>query len=287
MNLVPRALLYIAIAAAVLLALHLLAIGAESRGWIYYRKGRGRNWGVSAAAQELQSLLQPSARHVVEQAQEEELLREESGDAADDDDPAIDATEMHPSSHYQDEEVRMNAIVRPERAGDVEAIREILVGVFSDMEHSSQTEHLIVDALRDSGALTLSLVAEVDGCVAGHIAFSPASVGDEQTGWFVLGPLSVARDRQGCGLARALVEEGVRQLQERGARGIVLVGDPALYGRFGFRHEPQVVWPQVPDEYVLVLVLSGGVPTGEISCDAAFFIEPASGTVHVEGVEGA
>jgi len=55
----PRVVLVVAGAVAVLFALHLLATWAEARGWIYYRKGRGRNWSVGTAAEELQSLLQP------------------------------------------------------------------------------------------------------------------------------------------------------------------------------------------------------------------------------------
>ncbi|HET6352615.1 MAG TPA: hypothetical protein VFG89_10880 [Coriobacteriia bacterium] len=72
--------------AAAFLVLHLLATWAEERGWIYYRKGRGRNWSVGSAAQELQSLLQPSARHTVEEARRTELVADEAGDSEELDD---------------------------------------------------------------------------------------------------------------------------------------------------------------------------------------------------------
>jgi hypothetical protein len=76
-------ILRIALACAFLFALHLLATWAESRGWIYYRKGRGRSWSVGAAAQELQSLLQPSSRHAIELSQQQELEREDLGESSD------------------------------------------------------------------------------------------------------------------------------------------------------------------------------------------------------------
>lgn len=82
----PRVVLVVAGAVAVLFALHLLATWAEARGWIYYRKGRGRNWSVGTAAQELQSLLQPSARHTVEETKRTELVAEEAGESEELDD---------------------------------------------------------------------------------------------------------------------------------------------------------------------------------------------------------
>ena len=69
---------------AALFALHLLAVWAENRGWIYYRKGRGRNWSAGAAAQELQSLLQPASRHVIEESKREALERHDAQDPSDD-----------------------------------------------------------------------------------------------------------------------------------------------------------------------------------------------------------
>lgn len=68
---------------AAMLALHFLAVWSEDRGWIYYRKGRGRNWSAGAAAQELQSLLQPSSRHAVEESRREALERHDAEDPSD------------------------------------------------------------------------------------------------------------------------------------------------------------------------------------------------------------
>jgi putative acetyltransferase len=161
-------------------------------------------------------------------------------------------------------------IVRAETEQDIEGIRDVNVSAFADHPFSRQTEHLIVEALRSADALEVSLVAEVDGDVVGHIAFSAGAIGGTSSGWFVLGPVAVMPDHQGEGIGRALVEAGLDALRARGARGCVLVGDPAFYRRFGFRQQPGITWHGVPDENVLCLVLSGDAPGGEVSCHAAF-----------------
>jgi putative acetyltransferase len=163
-------------------------------------------------------------------------------------------------------------IVRFETPQDLDGIRQVNTVAFEHHPFSHQTEHLIVDALRAAEALEVSLVAEVGDGVVGHIAFSAASIGDTSEGWFLLGPVAVRPDHQCEGIGRALVESGISALRARGACGCVLVGDPAFYGRFGFRQHPGTVWQGVPDENVLCLSLSGDVPTGEVSHHPAFLI---------------
>ncbi len=85
-------------------------------------------------------------------------------------------------------------IIRPEALRDLDAIREVNIVAFEHHPFSHQTEHLIVEALRAADALELSLVAEIDGEVVGHIAFSSASIGSTSSGWFLLGPVSVLPD---------------------------------------------------------------------------------------------
>jgi len=161
-------------------------------------------------------------------------------------------------------------IVRPETDRDLDAIREVNIVAFQGHPYSQQTEHLIVEALRAAGALELSLVADSGGDVVGHVAFSAAEIGGLSTGWFLLGPVAVRPARQGEGIGRALVETGLDALRSRGASGCVLVGDPAFYGRFGFRQYPGVAWHGVPDENVLCLLMSGEMPTGEVVHHPAF-----------------
>lgn len=165
-----------------------------------------------------------------------------------------------------------DVIVRPEAHGDLAAIREVNVVAFQGHPFSQQTEHLIVEALRAADALELSLVAESDGEVVGHIAFSAADIGGASTGWSLLGPVAVLPAHQGEGIGRMLVEAGLAVLRSREARGCVLVGDPAFYGHFGFRHHEGVTWHGVPDENVLCLLMSGEMPTGEVAYHPAFLI---------------
>jgi len=110
----------------------------------------------------------------------------------------------------------VRVIIRFETPRDLEAIREVNIVAFEHHPFSHQTEHLIVEALRAADALDVSLVAEVDGEVMGHIAFSAAGIGDASSGWFLLGPVAVLPDHQGKGVGRALVETGLDALRSRG-----------------------------------------------------------------------
>ena len=161
-------------------------------------------------------------------------------------------------------------IIRPETPRDFDAIREVNIVAFEHHPFSHQTEHLIVEALRAADALELSLVAEIDGEVVGHVAFSAATIGGTSSGWFLLGPVAVLPGHQGKGIGRALVEAGLDALRSRDAGGCVLVGDHAFYCRFGFRRYPGITWEGVPDENVLCLVMSGDAPVGEVTCHPAF-----------------
>lgn len=163
-------------------------------------------------------------------------------------------------------------MIRPETPSDHAAIRQILVEAFADHPHSRQTEHLIVEALRADGALTLGLVAEVDGRVVGHVAFSPVRIAGADCGWFALGPVGVARSSQRRGVGRALIEAGLDALRQAGAGGCVVVGDPAYYRRFGFESEGALTMEGVPPEVFMALRMAGAPPRGAVSHHRAFFV---------------
>ena len=78
-------------------------------------------------------------------------------------------------------------VIRPETSTDISAITEVTVAAFEALEISNHTEQFIIEALRVAKALTVSLVAEVDGRVVGHIAFYPVSVSDGTENWYGLG----------------------------------------------------------------------------------------------------
>lgn len=158
----------------------------------------------------------------------------------------------------------MDWIVRPETPADVGAIGEVTAAAFATLAVSQHTEQHVVRALREAGALAVSLVAEVGGQVVGHVAFSPVRIGDGTAGWYGLGPVSVLPEHQRRGIGRALIERGLALVRERGGQGCALVGDPGYYVRFGFRSVPGLVHAGVPPEVFLVLPFTDDVPQGEV-----------------------
>jgi putative acetyltransferase len=138
---------------------------------------------------------------------------------------------------------------------------------------SRQTEHFIVNALRAAGALTISLVAEIDGQVVGHIAFSPIAISDDTTNWYGLGPVSVLPAHQKQGIGKALINEGLSILKGMNAQGCALVGDPEYYKKFGFKNHPEMIHEGVPQEVFLVLPFSEKAPQGIVTFHEAFEAE--------------
>jgi putative acetyltransferase len=161
-------------------------------------------------------------------------------------------------------------IIREETPADKDAITEVTVAAFADHPHSRGGEQFIIAALRASGALSLSLVAEEDGRVAGHIAFSPVELSGREKDWYGVGPISVAPGLRRRGIGSALVREGLERLEKLGAAGCMLVGDPAFYSRFGFRNRPGLVLDGVPPEVFLALPFRGGPPRGTAVFHEAF-----------------
>ena len=161
-------------------------------------------------------------------------------------------------------------MIRRERVGDEPAIAALITEAFTTAPHLSGTEADIVERLRAGDALALSLVAEDQDRIVGHIAFSPVTIDDERRGWFGLAPVAVLPDHQGKGIGVALIEAGLAQLRATGARGCVLLGEPAYYQRFGFRADPRLVLPGVPAEYFLALRLSDEEAEGVVAYDPAF-----------------
>lgn len=166
--------------------------------------------------------------------------------------------------------IDMGFLLRQETPADIPAIHALTQAAFLDAPHAAHTEHFIVDALREAGALSMSLVAEDGGVVVGHVAVSPVSVPGAASGWYGLGPISVAPGRQRQGIGSKLMREVLRQLEAKGACGCVLVGDPAYYGRFGFKHQSELVFPGLPPAYFLVIAFSSPVPQGAVKFHPAF-----------------
>ncbi|MBC7250073.1 MAG: N-acetyltransferase [Anaerolineae bacterium] len=95
-----------------------------------------------------------------------------------------------------------NLLIRDEKSTDYRAIADVTIAAFEKMEISNHTEQFVIEALRASQALSVSLVAEVDGRIVGHIAFSPVTMSDGAKDWYGLGPVSVHPDFQRKGIGK-------------------------------------------------------------------------------------
>ena len=160
--------------------------------------------------------------------------------------------------------------IRSETDADAGAITEVTVAAFKSLEISNHIEQFIITALRAAKALTVSLVAEVDGRVIGHIAFSPVTLSDGTRDWYGLGPVSVSPESQRQGIGKALIREGMSRLTQMHARGCCLVGHPDYYKKFGFRNMPGLMLEGVPQEFFFALSFGGHTPQGTVTFHEAF-----------------
>ena len=166
--------------------------------------------------------------------------------------------------------MNLNFIIRDETCADVTAITEVTVAAFKSLEVSGHTEQFIIEALRAGNALSISLVAEMDQRVLGHIAFSPLTISDGTQDWYGLGPVSVLPEFQRQGIGKALIQEGLSRLKDMNARGCCLVGHPDYYRKFGFKNVTDLVYEGVPQEVFFALSFDGHMPHGEVSFHEAF-----------------
>lgn len=161
-------------------------------------------------------------------------------------------------------------VIRDETDADVSAITEVTVAAFKTLEISNHTEQFIIAALRVAKALTVSLIAEVDGRVVGHIAFSPVTISDGTRNWYGLGPVSVLPEYQRQGIGKALIREGLSRLKDMNAQGCCLVGHPDYYRKFGFTNVPGLVHEGVPQEVFFALSFGGHTPQGTVTFHDGF-----------------
>lgn len=152
--------------------------------------------------------------------------------------------------------------IRREKPEDIAPIRHLL-----ELAFGGSNEADLVDALRQRGVFTLSVVAIQDNQVVGHILFPPVTI--EPAPWSIraiaLGPLAVLPMYQRRGIGSQLVRIGLGECRQAGHEIVVVLGYPDFYTRFGFSPAKQRVIRyehDVPDDVFMVMELNNGALAG-------------------------
>ena len=164
-------------------------------------------------------------------------------------------------------------LIRPEETGDIDRVWKINAQAFE-----TEAEAKLVDELRESCKPYISLVAEVDAELVGHILFTPVELAGEGSGLKLvgLGPMAIMPAFQNKGIGSQLVRQGLEECLRQGCDGVVVLGHPGYYPRFGF--VPSVRYGikseyEVPDEVFMIIELKKNSLKGRsgiIKYNAAF-----------------
>lgn len=155
------------------------------------------------------------------------------------------------------------------------------IGAVADAAFGRATEARMVEAIRASDGFVpeLSLVAEQDGRILGHVMLSYVQLEGTDTRLIELGPLSVAPEHQRRGVGSALVQESLRLAEARGEPLVLVLGHPTYYPRFGFRPASELGIqppdPSIPNEAFMAIPLAEYDPDlqGQVVFPAAYSIE--------------
>lgn len=135
--------------------------------------------------------------------------------------------------------MNQNLIIRQEILGDYDRVIELTAKAFEHMPFSEGDEDKLVEKLRKAPNFIpeLSLVAELDGQLVGHILFTPLKIENEQETFesLVLGPVSVLPEFQKQGIGGQLILAGHQKARELGFQSVILIGHPEYYPRFGYK----------------------------------------------------
>lgn len=165
-----------------------------------------------------------------------------------------------------------NFVIRQETAADIAAIHAVNAAAFE-----TAAEADLVDSLRARAADVISLVAECDGEIVGHILFSPVSLASSpELKIMGLAPMAVAPSHQRSGIGSVLVRAGLEQCKRQGAAAAVVLGHPAYYPRFGFvpsvRYGIDSEYDVPQDVFMLMELVPGALQgaSGTVRYHAAF-----------------
>jgi predicted N-acetyltransferase YhbS len=150
-------------------------------------------------------------------------------------------------------------IIKPEKSSEFQNIYNLVKVAFQTAKVSNGKEQDYVEKLRSNGNYIpqLALAAEEDGKIVGHIMLTKNYV--TTTGLkfeaLLVAPLCVELEYRGRGIGSKLVEESFDIAKKLGYKAVFVVGDPAYYGRFGFKSSALFGIrhvPAIPDQYVMV-----------------------------------
>ena len=163
-------------------------------------------------------------------------------------------------------------LIRAEEQKDWAAVHAVNVSAFETSEEAN-----LVDALREQARPLVSLIAEDNGAIVGHIMFSPVSLaGHPSLKIMGLAPMAVAPEHQRKGIGSALVRSGLEECTQLGFGAVVVLGHPAYYPRFGFSSSARYgigCEYDVPEEVFMVVELQDGFlrgASGKVKYHAAF-----------------
>ncbi|MBZ8133869.1 GNAT family N-acetyltransferase [Afifella sp. IM 167] len=162
--------------------------------------------------------------------------------------------------------------IRETGSADFDAVLDIERRAFGREEEA----RLVVDLLADpTAAPCLSLLAEMDGRLVGHILFSAGRVEESELRCAVLAPLAVLPQFENKGCGGALIREGLERLRAAGTGLVFVLGHPGYYPRFGFSPAmpegllpPHPILPEFQDAWMVVALKDGllGEVTGKVRC---------------------
>ena len=132
----------------------------------------------------------------------------------------------------------MTTEIRDSVSEDWAALESLYPQAFPNEDLLPLLRNLLSDA-----AVAISLVATIDSQITGHVLFTRCGVAGSSVKTALLGPLAVAPASQRQGVGTALVTAGLQRLEEEGVTLVCVLGDPAYYGRFGFRTESSIEPP--------------------------------------------
>ena len=165
-------------------------------------------------------------------------------------------------NHRRGPDKAVDLKIRTETEADQDAVYAINTAAFD-----TPAEADLVDALREQAHPIVSLVAEDNGQVVGHILFSPVTLSGHPTlNAMGLAPMAVTPDRQRNGIGTALVQSGLEQCKQLGIQAVVVLGHPDYYPRFGF--VPSTIFRinseyDVPEEVFMAIELQPGALNGK------------------------